>query len=74
MPSTRDIRRRIRGVRNIKQVTRAMNMIAAARLRRAQAKEEAALSLRRADRRGLAGRAGRAAPDASLTRRWPNAR
>lgn len=42
MPSTRDIRRRIRGVRNIKQVTRAMNMIAAARLRRAQAKAEAA--------------------------------
>lgn len=38
MPSTRDIRRRIRGVKNIKQVTRAMNMIAAARLRRAQAK------------------------------------
>ncbi len=42
MPSTRDIRRRIRGVSNIKQVTRAMNMIAAARLRRAQAKAEAA--------------------------------
>lgn len=42
MPSARDIRRRIRGVRNIKQVTRAMNMIAAARLRRAQAKAEAA--------------------------------
>jgi F-type H+-transporting ATPase subunit gamma len=42
MPSTRDIRRRIRGVKNIKQVTRAMNMIASARLRRAQAKAEAA--------------------------------
>ena len=42
MPSTREIRRRIRGVRNIKQVTRAMNMIAAARLRRAQAKAESA--------------------------------
>jgi len=42
MPSTREIRRRIRGVKNIKQVTRAMNMIAAARLRRAQAKAESA--------------------------------
>jgi F-type H+-transporting ATPase subunit gamma len=42
MASTRDIRRRIKGVKNIKQVTRAMNMIAAARLRRAQAKAESA--------------------------------
>jgi F-type H+-transporting ATPase subunit gamma len=42
MASTREIRRRIRGVRNIKQVTRAMNMIAAARLRRAQLKAESA--------------------------------
>lgn len=42
MASTRDIRRRIRGVKNIKQVTRAMNMIAAARLRRAQVKAESA--------------------------------
>ncbi|HUI05653.1 MAG TPA: ATP synthase F1 subunit gamma [Verrucomicrobiae bacterium] len=42
MPSTREIRRRIRGVKNIMQVTRAMNMIAAARLRRAQAKAESA--------------------------------
>lgn len=42
MPSTRDIRQRIRGVRNIRQITRAMNMIAAARLRRAQGRLEAA--------------------------------
>jgi len=42
MASLRDIRRRIKGVRNIRQVTRAMNMIAAARLRRAQAKAESA--------------------------------
>jgi len=38
----RDIRRRIRGVRNIQQVTRAMDMVASARLRRAQARVEAA--------------------------------
>ncbi len=42
MASLRDIRRRIKGVKNIRQVTRAMNMIAAARLRRAQAKAESA--------------------------------
>ena len=42
MASLRDIRRRIKGVKNIRQVTRAMNMIAAARLRRAQGKAETA--------------------------------
>src|SRR3989442_1331917 len=42
MASTRDIKRRIRGVKNIRQVTRAMNMVAAARLRRAQSKAESA--------------------------------
>ena len=36
MPSTREIRRRIRSVKNIAQVTRAMQMVAAARMRRAQ--------------------------------------
>src|SRR5690348_17528409 len=38
-----DIRRRIRSVRNTRQITRAMKMISAARLRRAQ---ERALSAR----------------------------
>ena len=42
MASLRDIRRRIKGVKNIRQVTKAMNMIAAARLRRAQQKAESA--------------------------------
>src|SRR5258705_7166717 len=42
MASLRDIRRRIKGVKNIRQVTRAMNMIAAARLRRSQQKAESA--------------------------------
>ena len=36
MPSARDIRRRIKSVKNIKQITKAMEMVAAARLRRAQ--------------------------------------
>ena len=36
MPSTIDLRRRIRSVGNIRQITRAMKMVAAARLRRSQ--------------------------------------
>jgi F-type H+-transporting ATPase subunit gamma len=37
MPSTREIRRRIKSIKNIGQVTRAMEMVAASRMRRAQA-------------------------------------
>lgn len=36
MPSLRDIRRRIRSVRNTAQITKAMQMVAASRMRRAQ--------------------------------------
>ena len=36
MPSMRDIRRRITSVANIQQITRAMKMVAAAKLRRIQ--------------------------------------
>lgn len=36
MASARDIRRRIKSVKNIQQITKAMKMVAAARLRRAQ--------------------------------------
>jgi F-type H+-transporting ATPase subunit gamma len=36
MPSTRDIRRRIKSVRNTAQITRAMQMVAAAKMRKAQ--------------------------------------
>ncbi|MDI3269938.1 MAG: F0F1 ATP synthase subunit gamma, partial [Bacillota bacterium] len=42
MASLRDLRRRIRSVRNIQQITRAMKMVAAARLRGAQMRAEAA--------------------------------
>lgn len=41
MPSTQDIRRRIKSVKNIQQITKAMKMVAAARLRRAQEKASA---------------------------------
>lgn len=36
MPSTREIRRRINSAKNISKITRAMEMVAAARMRRAQ--------------------------------------
>jgi len=42
MATMRDIRRRIRVVKNIQQITNAMKMVAAARLRRAQDRAEAA--------------------------------
>lgn len=41
MPSTRDIRRRIRSVKNTSQITKAMQMVAASKMRKAQ---QAALS------------------------------
>ena len=36
MPSTRDIRRRIKSVKGTSQITKAMQMVAAAKMRRAQ--------------------------------------
>jgi F-type H+-transporting ATPase subunit gamma len=36
MPSTRDIRRRIKSIKNTAQITKAMQMVAAAKMRRAQ--------------------------------------
>src|ERR1051325_3028378 len=36
MPSTIDLRRRIRSVKNTQQITKAMKMVSAAKLRRAQ--------------------------------------
>jgi F-type H+-transporting ATPase subunit gamma len=42
VPNTLDIRRRIRSVKNTQQITKAMKMVAAAKLRRAQARMLAA--------------------------------
>jgi F-type H+-transporting ATPase subunit gamma len=42
MPSLRDIKRRIRSVQNTQQITKAMKMVSAAKLRKAQARVEAA--------------------------------
>jgi F-type H+-transporting ATPase subunit gamma len=36
MPSLRDLRRRIKGVQNMRKITKAMELVAAARMRRAQ--------------------------------------
>ena len=38
MPNVQDIRRRIKSVKSIEQITKAMKMVAAARLRKAQEK------------------------------------
>ena len=42
MPSLKDLRKRIRSVRSAQQITKAMEMVAAAKLRRAQARAHAA--------------------------------
>ena len=42
MPNIRDIRTRIRSVKSTRQITKAMKMVSAARLRRAQARAMAA--------------------------------
>jgi len=42
MPSVQDLRRRVRAVKNMQQITKAMKMVAAARLRRAQERVTAA--------------------------------
>jgi len=44
MASAKDIKKRIRGVKNIQQITRAMEMVAGAKLRRAQVLAESAKS------------------------------
>src|SRR5579871_2348149 len=36
MPSTRDIRRRIRSVKNTRQITKAMELVAASKMKKAQ--------------------------------------
>src|SRR6187397_2722077 len=36
MPSTRDIRRRIKSIKNTAQITKAMQMVASSKMRRAQ--------------------------------------
>jgi len=42
MPSTREVRRRIRSVKNTAQITKAMQMVASSKMRRAQERVEEA--------------------------------
>lgn len=62
MPSLQDLRRRVRAVKNMQQITKAMKMVAAARLRRAQERVTAARPYTQKMMRIL-GDAARRAPD-----------
>src|SRR5260370_4676947 len=63
MPSLRDIRRRIRSIRNTAKITKAMELVAASRLRRAQMRVTAARPYADAIRK-LVAELGAAAPSA----------
>ncbi len=74
MPSLIDIRRRIRSVKNTQQITKAMKMVSAAKLRRAQDRVIAARPYGALLRKVLANVAAAAAADESdggRTRCWP---
>jgi F-type H+-transporting ATPase subunit gamma len=62
MPSTLDIRRRIRSVKNTAQITRAMQMVAASKMRKAQAAALAGRSYEEVLQRVLASLRGRVNP------------
>ena len=69
MPSERDIRRRIRSVRNVSQITRAMEMVAASKMRRAQSRVSGARPYSERLRDMLADLA--AAADSETTQEFP---
>jgi len=69
MPSERDIRQRIRSVRNVSQITRAMEMVAASRMRRAQSRVAGARPYSERLREMLADLA--AAADSETTQEFP---
>ena len=52
MPSTRDIRRRIKSVKNTAQITKAMQMVASSKMRKAQQAALAGRPYARADEPG----------------------
>jgi F-type H+-transporting ATPase subunit gamma len=62
MPSLIDLRRRVRAVKNTQQITKAMKMVAASKLRRAQERITAARPYAVQMQRVLAGLAGRVDP------------
>jgi F-type H+-transporting ATPase subunit gamma len=62
MPSTREIRRRIRSVRNMAQITKAMQMVASSKMRRAQERVQQARPYAE-QLRGLVSRLARASEE-----------
>jgi F-type H+-transporting ATPase subunit gamma len=62
MPSTREIRRRIRSVRNMAQITKAMQMVASSKMRRAQERVQEARPYAE-QLRGLVSRLARASEE-----------
>jgi len=64
MPSLIDLRRRVRAVKNTQQITKAMKMVAASKLRRAQERILAARPYANQMQRVLASLAGRVDPSA----------
>src|SRR5215472_6011929 len=62
MPSLIDLRRRVRAVKNTQQITKAMKMVAASKLRRAQERITAARPYAVQMQHVLAGLAGRVDP------------
>ena len=75
MPSLIDLRRRIRAVKNTQQITKAMKMVAASKLRRAQARIMSARPYAQQMQRVLASVASRVDPSIHplLTVREPSA-
>jgi F-type H+-transporting ATPase subunit gamma len=71
MPSLLDLRRRIRAVKSTQQITKAMKMIAASRLKRAQDRVIAARPFAQRMRQVLSGLAARVDPDAHPLLRTP---
>ena len=73
MPSLLDLRRRIRAVKSTQQITKAMKMIAASRLKRAQDRVVAARPFAQRMRQVLNSLAARVDPDAHPLLRTPTA-
>ena len=67
MPSLIDIRRRIRSVKNMQQITKAMKMVSAAKLRRAQERATASRPYARMMGRVLANIAAASAGSEEMT-------
>ena len=62
MPSVRDLRDRIRSMKNTQQITKAMKQVAAAKIRRADCAAQAVAPVRGRARADAAGSAGRGRP------------